>query len=452
MAWDTIVEGTVLLWVLILAIVLSVFALASASVVPSGALMNSLFRLALPEERIDLEVEVPAGADKQPLPVAFYLQDTEQHLAFTSFTIKSSENLSIKTNDPRKGLGVVTLNLGADKEVKFTRQKHPFQGDVTELYASNESSQPVSLSIHVVTGVEYPQSILIVQVAVAILGLFLLSYLMRTALPKLSAISMTTCKEAVSQPLFKFVMGFGAFALIAFIYIPYFTFGEDIKMLKTSGLTLIMLLSILLAMWTASVSVAEEIEGRTALTLLSKPISRRQFVIGKFFGLIGPIFLVVVFLGLLFITTVSYKVIYDARESVKSVDHWLECHQQVMSILPGLALAFMEAVVMASISVAISTRLPMIPNLIICSTIYVLGHLVPLLMESDEGRFAIVDFMGQLIATVFPVLDYFNIEGSIVRGQVVPLEYLGVALLYCALYCTISMLFALFLFEDRDLA
>ena len=65
---------------------------------------------------------------------------------------------------------------------------------------------------------------------------------------------------------------------MAFIYIPYNTFGEDVKMLKDSGLTLIMVLAILVGLWTASVSVADEIEGRTAVTLLSKPISRRQFV------------------------------------------------------------------------------------------------------------------------------------------------------------------------------
>ena len=68
-------------------------------------------------------------------------------------------------------------------------------------------------------------------------------------------------------------------------------------MLKDSGLTTIMVLAILVAVWTASVSVADEIEGRTALTLLSKPISRRQFVLGKFLGIVWPILLMFVVLG-----------------------------------------------------------------------------------------------------------------------------------------------------------
>ena len=77
----------------------------------------------------------------------------------------------------------------------------------------------------------------------------------------------------------------------------------------------IMVLAILVSLWTASVSVADEIEGRTALTLLSKPVSRRQFVLGKFLGIIWANFLMFVVLGSWMLIWVSYKVVYDARET-----------------------------------------------------------------------------------------------------------------------------------------
>ena len=124
----------------------------------------------------------------------------------------------------------------------------------------------------------------------------------------------------------------------------------------------------------------------------------------------------------------------------------------MIGTVPGLVLAFFEAVILASISVAISTELPMLPNLIICTAIYVLGHLVPTLVNSSVGKFEIVQFVGQLIAIVLPVLDHLNIQASIAAGTPVPLEYLGWAAAYCVLYSTIAMLVALALFEDRDLA
>ena len=124
----------------------------------------------------------------------------------------------------------------------------------------------------------------------------------------------------------------------------------------------------------------------------------------------------------------------------------------MVQIAPGLLLAFMEAVVLTAISVAISTRLPMLANLVICASIYVLGHLVPILANSAVGQIEFVRFVANLLAAILPVLDHFNISASISTGQPVPLEYLGWAGLYCVLYSTVAMLVALLLFEDRDLA
>jgi ABC-type transport system involved in multi-copper enzyme maturation permease subunit len=298
-----------------------------------------------------------------------------------------------------------------------------------------------------------PILLALVGAAVA-LGLLVLVYrLLLVLFPKVTAIALTTAKEAISQPLFWVILGIGAFLLVViFPYLPYNTFGEDIKMVKDSGLVSIMLLAIIMALWTASVSISEEIEGRTALTLLSKPIGRRQFILGKFLGILVPVLLIFIVLGWLFLGSVSYKVVYDSRESGQQAPTIMQCAREIDQISPGLVLAFLETVVLTAISVAISTRLPMLPNLIICATVYVVGHLVPLLVNSAVGRFEIVRFMGQLIATVFPVLDHFNIQAAVATGKEVPLEYLGWAALYCVLYSTFALLFALLLFEDRDLA
>jgi hypothetical protein len=94
----------------------------------------------------------------------------------------------------------------------------------------------------------------------------------------------------------------------------------------------------------------------------------------------------------------------------------------------------------------------MLPNLIICGSIYVLGHLGPLIAKSAAGEIVFVRFVGQLIAIVLPVLDHFNIQAAIAGGRQIPPEYLGWATVYCILYSAIAMLLALLLFEDRDLA
>jgi hypothetical protein len=289
-------------------------------------------------------------------------------------------------------------------------------------------------------------------VLVCVVALAVTAGLMRVAVPKIAAIAQTTAKEGLAQPLFYVLLAVGIFALLLFPFVSYNTLGEDVKMLKTEGLTLIKVLAIILALWTASVSIADEIEGRTALTLLSKPVSRRQFVLGKFLGILVPVAILFLVLGAIFLATVSYKVAYDARENSYPDPSWRDCSAEMLQVSPGLAASFLETMILASISVAISTRLPMLPNLIICASIYVLGHLVPMLLESSAVQFPLVSFTGKLISAVLPGLAHFNMESLVSAGKQLPPLYLLAATAYSLGYCAVAMLVALLLFEDRDLA
>jgi len=124
----------------------------------------------------------------------------------------------------------------------------------------------------------------------------------------------------------------------------------------------------------------------------------------------------------------------------------------MITVVPGLALSFLETVVMAGIALAVSTRLGTVANLIVCFTVYSLGHLVPLIVQSGVGKFAIVRFTGRLFATLLPVLDHFTVEAAVVGGVPIPWDYLGWAALYAALYAAVTILVALVLFQHRDLA
>jgi len=395
----------------------------------------------IPKETLDQPIAVSfRGSELKSIEI---VTDQDIYISAEPEAVAKNKAMSVEANDAdnpetwRKGRG----------------KQHSFGTHVDTIYVTNERAVPAKVSIHWVTGVEYPEVIIVPETAAALVGLFAIYFLMRLSMPKISAIALATSKEAIAQPLYLVTLVLGAFALVLFIYVPYNTFGEDIKMLKDSGLTMIMVLAIVVALWTSSVSVAEEIEGRTALTVLSKPISRRQFILGKFLGIIWPLALMFILLGLVFLATVSYKVVYDVRETSSNAAAWQDCYLEMAKIVPGLVLAFLETVVLASISVAISTRLPMLPNLVICASIYVLGHLGPLIVNSEVGKeYAMVRFAASLIALVLPVLEHMNIQAAVAAGKDVPIDYLGWAILYCIMYSTVAMLLALALFEDRDLA
>jgi len=364
----TSVREGILLPIFYLSIALSVFAVAGAFLIPNlpyRDLLASVPRISAVGLRV-FEIEIPAST------ADFKLEEVDLPLAeLTSFSAESDKTVLVRTN--------ILVNFGKDVTARLTpgnkfewikpitraKDRAPQQINV-EWTATNVADTPAVLTIQAVTDIAYPEVRVVPATALALVGLVAVYMALRLGAPKVSAIALTTSKESMSQPLYYLVLALGSFALLAFIYVPYNTFGEDVKMLKDSGLTMIMVLSMIVAVWSASVSVSEEVEGRTALTVLSKPVTRRQFVLGKFLGILGPVVVLFVVLGFLFLVTISYKVVYDSREVSKTEPFWQLCYLEMIRTVPGLVLAFFETVVLAAISVAISTRLTMVANLIVC--------------------------------------------------------------------------------------
>lgn len=303
-----------------------------------------------------------------------------------------------------------------------------------------------------------PLWIVVVGVAAASALLWILGKLLYFVSPRTEAVVRTTTKECVSQAMFLAVIGIGIVLVFFAALLPYGTYGDDIKMMKDTGLMMILVLSIILAVSSASVSISEEVEGRTALTVLSKPIGRREFVIGKMLGVLKPVAIFYIVLSAVFLTAVSFKVKFEAHENSLPVPTAAMCQAEMLQTFPALILCFLETIIMTALSVAISTRLAMVPNLLICATVYVVGHMTPLLVQSSVGKLPIVAFIGQFLSTLLPVLEHFNIQAAIASGRESVLTvsqwatYLGWASLYCALYTGIMLLVSLLMFEDRDLA
>ncbi|MEY3226622.1 MAG: hypothetical protein RLZZ536_1241, partial [Planctomycetota bacterium] len=223
------------------------------------------------------------------------------------------------------------------------------------------------------------------------IGLIAISYGTRPGV-----IARATTKEAIRQPLFLLLLVLSALVLIVNSIVPFFTFEDEGKMLTECGLATLLIAGALLAVWTAGTSITSEIEGKTAMTLLSKPIDRRQFLFGKYIGILQAVIWMFLILTLLFAVLTFFKVGYDQKE--QSLDQtplwqWIRIsdielpvpHPDRMSvvgsILPGIALTFMQVAVLGAISVTVATRLPMVMNLVICFAVFVVGNLTEIIVN-----------------------------------------------------------------------
>lgn len=437
------------------ALFLAALALFSTPAVPYQLLAEAVGKLPTSQGAWIEEVTAPAGAVKQPIELDRRIPRDELAL----LSLKSDVPLTVLPNllddEPDEEFLLRDLDAGVVRTwSRASGKENPMPGDVHMIYVTNLSGAPATLELNVDAGLEYPEAALVPQTAAALVAVVLLYLLFRVAAPKTSAVALATSKDVMGQPIYTLLTIVGVVILIVLVVVPYNTFGEDVKMLKIGSLPLIRTIGVVVALWAASTSIAEELEGRTALTVLSKPIGRRQFIIGKFWGIMIPVLVMFVILGVVFLTCCAYKVVYDARETGVADVTWRQCHAEMVTAIPGLVLYFFEVMVLASISVAISTRLSLLPNLVICAAVYVVGHLAPLLaMSSAAGdNLPVVQFMGEFLATVFPVLDNFNLEPAIAGGEYVPLVYIGWSCLYALAFTGVALLLALILFEDRDMA
>ena len=319
-----------------------------------------------------------------------------------------------------------------------------------------------------------------------ILDTFVLTFFVLLKIwPKGGAVAQAAFREGIRQPMFWLLSSLALFALLVSPFIPYFTFGEDLIMVKELGYDTIMLAAVVFGTLAASISVSEEIEGRTAVTLMSKPISRRQFLLGKFVGILLSAFLMSSILFIIFQSVLLYKHWLDRMDPVSNPE-WIKLFlsnstlpsetkdlinglafwtQHTLETFPGLILSFCQVSVLVSISVSLATRLPMIVNLSTVLVIYFLAHLTPVLVAIGEKAKAtdpdspvsrLLGFMAGVFDLFLPGLEFFRVGPAIVGDT--PPDFIPFAIyvlsvsFYGLIYTTVALIVGLILFEDRDLA
>src|SRR5262245_10440073 len=248
--------------------------------------------------------------------------------------------------------------------------------------------------------------------------------------PKGGAVALAAFQEGVRQPMYWLIWGFAFFLITVSPFIPYFTFGEDLNMVKQICFALTMLAPAVFGVIAASISVSEEIEGRTAVTLMSKPISRRQFLLGKYLGILLASLTMTITLGWWLVYVILYKRTVDSAlpgsVGIRPDPVWAQTWAEDLfgsatgghlargaflwladagEALPSLVIGFCLVMVLLSIAVALGTRLPMVVNIPACIIVFVLGNLAPILREVTRDQYRLISFVAGLFQTILPGLD-----------------------------------------------
>jgi hypothetical protein len=287
-----------------------------------------------------------------------------------------------------------------------------------------------------------------------------------------------TFRESVVQPIYALLIALGVAILGIFAFLPFFTLGEDTVMYKSVGLDVILLIVLISTLFATSKSIFEEIEDRTMLTLMSKPVRKWEVLVGKYLGIVLAALVAVVILGVIIIICTWLRLPGDYQLKTTTTDD-RELRQifdmrtmQIAGLIPSLILMWLQICVLAAIGVALSTRFSLVVNLPIVILLYVAGNLTRFLFPLDTGPLAqrspIVKGIAWIISTILPYLETFDIRQRTVYSTIalagtsfahdlnaVSLSgiwiYVGVAALYAIAYSVFALSAGMWLFQTREL-
>ena len=319
---------------------------------------------------------------------------------------------------------------------------------------------------------------------------------------RIYAIARNTIFETIRQPVFLVVL-MGALTMIAFSpAFTMFTLVNHIKLVTDMGLATIMVTGMLLSVVAASTVISEEIRKKTVLTVISKPVDRFEFVLGKYAGIMvsiviagylmvlvltmtvrigvpatastrldfGPVMGMLLGTGFVLFGAILANYFFDRPFPSTAICLALVVFSLafgIVGLLPPVSdtlkerflhynwsvtlagiLIMLAVSVIATVAVAVSTRLNPLFTFSICAAFFVIGLVVEELLRKYAGGSAVLTFP----LRAFFNIQYFFLADALSSEREIPFNYIIRAVLYAATYQAAILCGALYLFQDREVA
>jgi len=323
---------------------------------------------------------------------------------------------------------------------------------------------------------------------------------------KFLAICKNTFVQTVRQPVYTWMLLVAVMILVGSLPITNWAMATEYRdsnqrMLEGLGLGTLLVCGLIVASLSASSVLAREIEDKTALTVISKPVSRPMFVMGKFTGVAGAVMLFFYIAGLVYLMTLRHKVVPAAYHKIDWPVIVLGCSGFVLgmaaavagnvmfgwpftsafvysmtamlslaavviavvgqgwNIIPfgmgmmrpqlfwAMALLAMALLIFVAIAITASTRLGHVATLLICLGLFAVG----------SGHTKLFGYYSKHLVLAYPLhwllpnLGHFYLIDALTQNRWVPADYVIPAAAYCVCYITGVLAIGAALFEHRSL-
>jgi ABC-type transport system involved in multi-copper enzyme maturation permease subunit len=254
------------------------------------------------------------------------------------------------------------------------------------------------------------------------------------ALLRFHTLAINTFREAIRNKLLYTLLGFGVLMIGAGVLFATLSYVEVDEILQDMGMAAIRFFSAGIAIFVGIGLIHNEVDRRTIFTILSKPVSRTEFIIGKWAGLTLTVWLQLLLMALAF-GVVSWM----AGAPLGSEHVW------------AIALIGLELMLLVAIATFFSAfTTPMLAALFTVG-IWLIGHLSrDLHALGQQSDLESVSRMSTFVYALMPDFEVFNKTLEAVHGVPIPDADLRMALVYAIGYTICTLVLGSMIFSRRD--
>jgi ABC-type transport system involved in multi-copper enzyme maturation permease subunit len=260
-------------------------------------------------------------------------------------------------------------------------------------------------------------------------------------------IALNVFRESVRDKVLYNLVFFAVFLIAVSYLLSQLTAGQDIKIIKDLGLAAMSLFGLFISVFIGIGLVSKEVEKRSIYALLAKPISRQEFVVGKY-------------LGLLLTLVVNLAIMVAAYYAVLGAVAWLDgawyrphwgAPAMDPALLKAVAMIFLQLAIVTAIALFFSTFSSPMLSAALTFGLYGVGH-----FNADLKNFeSVVEskpvvYVARALYYLLPNLSPLDIKNDVVHAVPVAATYLLLNTAYAVLYIGVLVSGAMFIFTRRD--
>jgi ABC-type transport system involved in multi-copper enzyme maturation permease subunit len=262
-----------------------------------------------------------------------------------------------------------------------------------------------------------------------------------------SAVALNVFRESVRDRVPYNLVIFAVLLIGSSFLLGQLTAGQDVKIIKDLGLAATSVFGLFIAIFIGIGLVSKEVERRSIYALLAKPVSRPQFVVGKYAGLVLTLAVNVAVMTVALYAVLAYMN-WTATEAMRA--SW-DAPGTDPALLKAIFLIFVQLMIVTAVALFFSTFSTPMLSAALTFGLFVVGHFNADLKNFDrvvESPAAV--WIARAAYHLVPDMSALDVKTEVVHGLPVTAGYLASSAGYGALYIVALLLGATFIFSRRD--